>query len=379
MVHQMRLARVFLVGMGLSAMIPISGAAQTQWKLYTPKDAQKPTATASETVSTNGLRVSQTQRTTAEGELSVRRVSVASVNGRRATLVDEETETHRIDAHTERVVRRIYGQDPDGRRVLVGVEETVKRELPDKRVEATTTYSQRDVNGRLMVARREVAVSVPSGPEATRTETTVFLPGPYGGLAPAVRFQELDRRAASSTQVVRTRFVPDGNGRWVADQRTEAVEKEQGASREREEKLYTRDANGALSLTRRIVERSVPTAEGERDQKDVYQVPPGSTLTPQGGTLTLWQRVTTVKTKNAAGEAVTRQEVAERSLVAPADGLHVTGAVIEVERADANGTLERRQTILADDGNQRLREVVVFNGRTSGKTDASSRNPQPKP
>ncbi|GEM_PF-1980712 len=340
---------------------------QTHWGFYTPPDQKKPPATAvRETRSPDGLRVTEAGRIAGSDTPAVRRVSVPSINGGTRTLVDEETEVVPSGSGMERRIHRIYGQDPDGRRQLIAIEESTVRTLANGKVETVTSYSQRDANGRFTLARREVSTTVPRGSGQSHTETVVLVPGPYGALAPQVRFIEDQEQNGQVSRSRRERLVPDGNGRWVPNQMTETIKQNQNGAEVTEERLYAIDASGALALARRTVDRTQAGPEGTaREEQDIYMVPPGSEAGTPGGGLVLMQRTRTVRTRTPSGDWVTRQQVEERSPVAMAEGLRVTGAVVEVEHRAPDGTVKSQQTVLATDGNQQLRTVRIFEKQAS--------------
>jgi hypothetical protein len=354
-----RLKGAVVAGFSLSVVVPLWG--QTHWGFYTPRDQKKPVAAGREIRSTDGLQVTEAGRVADSDTPAVRRVSVPSINGGTRTLVDEETEVVPSGPGMQRRIHRIYGQDPDGRRQLIAVEETTVRTLASGKVETVTTYSQRDANGRFALARREISTTIPRAPGRSHTETVVLVPGPYGALAPQLRFLEDEEHDGQVSRSRRERLVPDGNGRWVPNQMTETIKQSQNGAEVTEERLYAVDANGALTLARRTVDRKQSGPEGTgREEQDVYMVAPGSEVGAQGGGLVLMQRTRTLRTRTPTGEVVTRQQIEERSPVAMAEGLRVTGAVVEVEHRAPDGTVRSQQTVLATDGNQQLRTVRVF-------------------
>lgn len=336
------------------------------------KSAQKP-ATAQKTVTEGGgtpagrppITRTVTQTQSSGGVVTkTERVSIPGINGGSQNLVDQETQTVKVNDRTTRTIKKIYGQGPDGNRQLIGIERTDTTDLGGGKSKSESTYSQVDEGGESSVTRREVSETVPTGPHASVTNTTVFTPGMSGGMDPSQKIQETHSSNNNTEHTVKTVLTPNVNGGWQTNQKTVTVVNKQGKNQQTEdETLYAADANGNLTVAKRVVTRDWKAKDGKDHQEtSTYTMTQGGTLTAQGGGLTLTKRVASVKTVKPNGTVETHEQTEERSVIAPSQGMQVTGAVVTVAKP-TKGTMQTRSTVLTDDGNGQLRQVSIFSGQ----------------
>lgn len=372
-------------------------SAPTHWGWYEPKPApapapkkgapkkgapaqkpQKPSTTTSVGGGTAAGQapVTSTVTKTAAGA-EVQQVSVPGVSGGARTLVDQQTETTRLNAHTTRTTTKIYGQDTDGNRRLIAVRQTDKTDLGGGKSREVTNYSERDQNDQFGVTRRTVSETVPTGPHSETTNVSVFTPAgeASGQMALSQKIHEVTHKRKDGERTVSTLSRPDGNGSWAPTRKTETtVQKHADGTKTEEKNLYLTDANGTISLSQRVVTRDWKAKDGkEHKTVSTYVTPPGATMTARGGGLELMQRVSTVKTVKKDGTIETRQQTAQRSLVAPSEGLKISGAVVDVASPTKSGTMRTQRTVYGENGNGQLQQVTVFGGEQPTSAAASSK------
>lgn len=373
-------------------------SAPTHWGWYEPpaakpaphaKAAAKKTAKPSTTVSvgggTSGGRPEVTSTVTKTGGgAEVQQVTVPGANGGVQTLVDQETSTKQLNPNTTRTTKKIYGQDSDGNRKLIAVEQTDTTKLAGGKSRSVMNYSQLDQNGQFDVTRRTVSETVPTGKNSETTNVNVFTPGTNGGLAVSQKIHEVTHKTKDSERTVSTLSRPDGNGGWAPTRKTvTSTSKQSGGAKTEEKNLYLLNADGNMTLARRVVTRNWKAKNGQEHKvTSTYVVPPGATLNgANGNRLNLMQQVSSVKTVNANGTVETRQQTAERSLVSPSNGMQVTGGVVDVASPTKSGVMQTHQTVYTQDGNGQLQQITVFGGeqpQTATKTESATKGKETK-
>jgi hypothetical protein len=357
--------------------------APTHWGWYEPKaaptpaaapkkgaPAQKPQKPSTTTSVGGGTAAGQSPVTSTvtktAGGAEVQQVSVPGVNGGARTLVDQQTETTRVNANTTRTTTKIYGQGPDGNRQLIAIHQTETTDLGSGKSREVTTDSERDQNDQFDVTRRQVSDTVPTGPNSTTTNISVFTAAgeASGQMALSQKIHEVTHKTKDGEQTVSTLSRPDENGGWAPTRKTEtAVQKHADGSKTEEKNLYLTDADGRISLSQRVVTRDWKAKDGKEHQVvSTYVTPPGATMTAQGGGLELMQQTSTVKTVKPDGTIETHQQTAKRSLVSPSEGLKVSGAVVDVATPTKSGAMQTRQTVYGENGNGQLQQITVFGG-----------------
>ena len=360
-----------LLGFGLG-LVCAPALAQTRYRYHRPKvSAEKPKMTSARaerrdlsgsSTSTRLVRSS----TEAEGKKVEREVlERLSIEGRYEPSVETEVETIQVDPRTTRIIRRLFGRDPDGRRTVVEVTEEEQSSLPGGRKHIVRTSSKPNLDGHFRVTRREIQDTTPLSRSVQRTRTTVLLPNIDGTLAPAEQVEEVERQEEMGVvEVERTHLLPDANGRWEPFEIRERVVRTEAAGVQTEERIRRRDPNGKLSLAERTVTKQWKDAEGhERQTVETYSRNIAGTGRYGDGRLHLDRRLRIVRSTRPDGSQRTVQQMEQRSIVAPSDGLRVAERVVEVSRPDARGGTETRRTVQALDGNNRLRRIIVHNSQ----------------
>ncbi len=345
--------------------------AQTHYGFYqppapTPAAGQSSTTTTDQRDLTGGttpMRVIET-RTEANGrKVDTQVLQRPSVDGRQEPLLEREEETTQVDSQTVRVVRRLFNRDPDGRRKLIEVTEEEKRALPGNGESVIRTTSTPDLAGRFQVTRRETQERTPMGADAQQTRTTVFLPNINGGLARSVQVEQIERKSKNDTTEIRsTTLLPDGNGRWAPSEIKESViQKEGKEARTEEQRVYRPDSHRQLSLAERTVSREWKDPNGqEQSTVETYSVNIAGGVRYEDERVHLERRVRIVRSTRPDGSQEVSQQLEQRSIVVPSDGLRVIEKSVEVSRPNGRGGTETHRTVQRPDGNGQLREMIIF-------------------
>jgi hypothetical protein len=360
---------------------PPTSSAPSHWGYYEPKPAPqpaqqaaaKPAAPAGKTTSRGGdtsgnhppLSVSTSQAGGGAGGAGgggSQLVTVPGINGGSRSLVDQDTETVKLDDKTTRTTTKIYGQGPDGNRQLIAIEQTDKTDLGGGKSKSVSTRTDLDANGNFDLTKRQESETVPTGPNSSVTNTTVYQPGINGALAATQKIQQMDTTSPTQDRTKTSLSVADGNGGWTPGKVTDTTVNKQGKGQQtQDEKTYTPNADGNLTLTRQVVTRNWKAANGqEHEETDTYGTPLTGTI--GSGALSLMQRTSTVKTTKPDGTIETREQTEQRSIVSPEGGLQITGAVVETATPTAGGKMATQTTVFADDGNHHLQQISVFGG-----------------
>ncbi|HWY21158.1 MAG TPA: hypothetical protein VNX26_08060 [Candidatus Acidoferrum sp.] len=279
-------------------------------------------------------------------------------NGEYEPYQDIETETVKVNSTTVRTITRTFGRDTDGHKNLVQVKEEETRSQPGGDSSVTRVVSNPDANGRLQPVQREIAITKKIGKDVEETKTTVMLPGINGDLAPAMQVQERRQRGANDTvDTQKTMSIPDGSGNWQVNETRHATTRQDGNSRNTEERISRLDPNGKLTEVSRTVSKESESAPGEkRNTTEVYSLDvPGSA---RDGSLHLVQRETTAQRTSSTGQQTTQHQVEQPDPGNPDSGLRVTVLTTDTLRPGSSGSRTTR-TIQALDPNGSLTVVSV--------------------
>jgi hypothetical protein len=265
---------------------------------------------------------------------------------------DIEKETVKVDANTVRTVTRTYGRDSDGAKTLLQVTDEEQRTTAGGGSSTVSSTSNPDADGNLQVVQREIKSTTRLSKTVEETKTTVMLPGPDGGLAPAVTTDERSTHTGpGATDSEKTTLRPDGNGNWQVSEVKDTKTQEQGSNRETEEKVSRPDADGRLSEISRKVSNDTTTGGEKKSTEENYSLDvPGAA---EDGSLHLVQRATITQGTSATGQQTSSTQIAQPNPADPRADLQVTivtsggvrpgpsGAQSSetVQQLDANGDL----------------------------------------
>jgi hypothetical protein len=251
---------------------------------------------------------------------------------------DSETESVQVDANTARTTTRTFGQDGNRRRTLLDETEESKHTLPNGDWSLVRITSRSDLNGRLQEVQRETVEFKKMGSDSEVTNTTLLLPSINGGVAPAVKTQQIRRRSANDSVQSQATLLRDGAGNWQAREIRQNFTRQEADNLSTEDRIFRCNAEGKLVEVSRVVgRRSGSTLEEKRDVVETYSVHiPGAS---PNGSLQLVERATTTQGKSATGGQITTQKVEQSNLGNPNAGLRLSiDATVSVGRSGLQAT-----------------------------------------
>jgi len=271
------------------------------------------------------------------GNRSVDRQSIERLDadGNYEPYQEVEKETLKVDANTVRTVTRTFVRDSDGAKTLMQVTEEEQRTRADGGSSLVRSTSNPDANGNLQLVQREMQETKELSKTVQETKTTVMLPGPDGGLAPARMTEERSTQTApGAVDSQKTTLLPDVNGNWQVSEVKETKTQEQGNTRTTDEKVSHPDADGRLGEISRKVSSQTSDGANTRSSEDDYSLNvPG---TPQDGNLHLVERTTTTQSATSTGQQ-SRTQISQPNPADPDAGLRVTIVTSEGVRAGPSG------------------------------------------
>jgi hypothetical protein len=289
----------------------------------------------------NPSRTTESHTKSGNRTVDKQRMEFLGPNGGYQPAVETETETVEVDGTTTRTVVRTYQFDANGQRILARVSEQESRATASDGVHTDNKVSASDLNGHLLVVRREVADTKTVRPGVEETKSTVYQRDSYGGFSQAEQSQEVKTHTGDdSVAVKKTTLMPDGNGSWKVSDVTEKTIRADGKYRITEERVSRPDLDGRLEERSRTVSKEGETATGEKTSSvESYSVfSPGYS----DSSMHLNQRVTSIRKKGSNGETI-EQQIEEPSGGNPSDGAKVSGRVKYVVKYAASGTQQATQ------------------------------------
>ena len=320
-----RLVHLLLLTIGTCSCFALRLFAQTP-DSQTADDPNK-SWTATTDVKGNNLnpaRIIESHSQNGNQTVDKRSVEIRGVNGYLEPYQDIERETLQVDTTTVRTISRTFGRDVNGRETLVRVTEEERHTLLDGGSHAVRLTSNADLNGTLQPVRREIVDTKSIGTDMEETSTTVMLPSIYGGFAPAMKTHELQKRGANGTiESQETMLFLDGAGNWQACEVKQSTIRQAVNSRNTEEHVFRRDAEGKLSEFSHVVSEESESASGEtRNTVKIYSLDtPGTT---PDGSLHLVERSTSIHRTSVTGEQITEKQVDQVNPGDPGSGLRVS-------------------------------------------------------
>jgi len=306
----------------------------------------------------NPTRIIENHSQNGNRTLDKRSVQTRGFDGHFENYLDIEMETLQLDPVAVRTTTRTFSRDGNGRKTLAQVTEEEKNILPGGDSNIVRPTSSSDLNGALQPIRGEVVETKNIGNRVEEANTTVLLPSIYGGLAPAMKMDELRKRGPNDTiESQITTLLLDGSGNWqVSEIRQNTITQAPNNGRT-EERVLGLDSGGRLGEVSRRVSKESEGRFGEKVYVvETYSVnAPGRTL---DGNLHLVQRATTAQHTSATGEQITEQKVEVSYTGEPGAGLRPYLLINDTVQPAPSGFQATRTVRLRDlNGNLEVLEV----------------------
>jgi hypothetical protein len=324
--------------------------AQTSDSQTDDADKSWTASTESQSDDLNPTRTTESHTRIGNRTLDSQLVQRRGTDGHFEPYQDIEKETVKVDGATERTITRAFARDADGAKVLVKITEEEKHTLPGGDSYVVRSMSDPDAYGKLQLVQRQVAETKKISKDVEETKTTVMLPSVNGGLAPAMKVEELRTlRANNKVESQKTTLLPDGAGNWQVDEIWQATTRQEGKNRRTEERVSRPDSDGKLGEISRTVSKESESASGEkRNTVETYSLDlPGSA---RDGNLHLVERSTTSQSTKSTGQQTTEQLVEQPNLGDPRSGLQVITLTTDTVRPGPSGAQATR-TIRVRDAN----------------------------
>ncbi|MGA9641017.1 MAG: hypothetical protein WBQ72_06455 [Terriglobales bacterium] len=319
-----RLVHLLLLAIGTCSCFALRLLAQTA-DSRTADDPNK-SWTATTDMKGNNLhpaRIIESHSQNDNQTIDKRSVEIRGVYGYLEPYQDIERETLQLDATTVRTISRTFGRDVNGSKTLVRVTEEERHTPREGDSNTVRITSIADLNGTLQPVRREIVETKSIGTDMEETNTTVMLPSINGGFAPAMKTHELQKPGANGTiESQKTMLLLDGAGNWQAREVRQSTIRQAVNSRNTEEHIFRRDAEGKLSEFSHVVSEESESASGEtRNTVEIYSLDtPGTT---PDGSLHLVERSTSIHHISVTGEQIEKQ-VDQVNPGDPSSGLRVS-------------------------------------------------------
>jgi hypothetical protein len=332
--------------------------AQTSDSQTDDADKSWTATTESQSDNVNPTRTTESHTRTGNRTLDSQSVQRRGTDGHFEPYQDIEKETVKVDAATERTITRAFARDVDGAKVLMKITEEERHILPGGDSYVVRSMSDPDAYGKLQVVQRQIAETKKISKDVEETKTTVMLPSVNGGLAPAMKVEELRTLGANNkVESQKTTLLPDGAGNWQVDEIWQATTRQEGKNRSTDERVSRPDSDGKLGEISRTVSKESESVSGEkRNTVETYSLDlPGSA---RDGNLHLVQRSTTSQSKNSTGQHTTEQQVEQPNLGDPGSGLRVITLTTDTVRPGPSGAQATR-AIQVRDANGSFKLVSV--------------------
>jgi|SRR5271166_112591 len=306
----------------------------------------------------NPTRIIESHSQSGNRTLDKRTVQIRGFDGHFENYLDIETETLQLDPTTVRTATRIFSRDGNGRKTLAQVTEEEKDVLPCGDSNIVRLTSSSDLNGALQPIRRQVVETKNIGDGVEEANSMVMLPSIYGGLAPAMKMDELRKQGPNDTieSQITTRLL-DGSGNWQVSEVRQDTITQAPNNGSTEERVFGLDSEGRLGEVSRRVSKDSESRLGEK----VYVVEnysvnvPGKAL---DGNLHLVQRATSAQHTSATGEQITEQKVEVSYSGEPGSGLRPYMLITDTVQPGPSGFQATRTVRLRDpNGNVEVVEV----------------------
>jgi hypothetical protein len=306
--------------------------------------------TESQSDNVNPTRTTESQTRNGNRTLDSQSIQRRGTDGHFEPYQDIEKETVKVDATTIRTTTRAFARDADGAKILMKITEEEKRTLPGGDSYVVRSMSDPDAYGKLQLVQRQIEETKKISKDVEETKTTVMLPSVDGGLAPAMKVEEIRTLGANNkVESQKTTLLPDGAGNWQVDEIWQATTRQEGKNRSTDERVFRPDSDGKLGEISRTVSTESESASGEkRNTVETYSLDvPGSA---RDGGLHLVERSTTSQRTNSTGQQTTERQVEQPNLGDPGSGLQVITLTTDTVRPGPSGAQASR-TIQVRDAN----------------------------
>jgi hypothetical protein len=128
--------------------------------------------------------------------------------------------------------------------MLMQITEEETHTLPGGDSYVVRSTSDPDAYGKLRVVQRQIEETKKISKDVEDTKTTVMLPSVNGGLAPAMKVEELRTLGANNkVESQKTTLLPDGAGNWQVDEIWQATTRQEGKNRRTDERVSRPDSD----------------------------------------------------------------------------------------------------------------------------------------
>lgn len=249
----------------------------------------------------NGRPVDWSQARSGDGRSAE---TVQTLNGRRAPLEQLQEKVLKNGGGVRVVERVLTRYDQDGRPLPPEktVVETTTR--PDGSSTERATVYRGDLNGQLRPAERTVTESSKSG-DTTTSQTAIERASINGGFDLAERRTARETATKTSSERDELIYTRDANGQFIESVRTVTRSRTEGGETQTQVDEYEAVTSGSLKLARQSVGRIVKGPGGaERKEIDVFgPAAPGRAI-PSGGALQLRERQVYTSRQSSDGSVV---------------------------------------------------------------------------
>jgi hypothetical protein len=226
-----------------------------------------------------GRRVPWTSSSASNGSSSE---SVENMNGRTAPLEQVEERILNESGGVKTVEKTIKRFDSNGSPLPPERVVTETTDLGGGRQTTTTTVYRGDLNGRLTLAERTVARTNPTGESGAVVTTQTDRPTLNGALETVEKKEARLTTSGDKSERDETRYLPDGNGRFVEAARVVERSSKAGGKTVVQKDELEAAPTGKLALTRQVVATTTTSGSGEVTVSDVYgAAAPGRPVTGQ--------------------------------------------------------------------------------------------------
>jgi hypothetical protein len=311
------------------------------------------------------LRRTQSRTESNGREVIKETTEVPGPDGKLKTSLETTTETVRTGPDSTQIKREVFAPDAQGRSRLVEISQTEVQKSAGGSSRSITNTMAPDVNGRLVLAGREVEETKSVSPTVKETYKTIYRPGVNEAITESERLQQTERTVTKDvTQNETKRSERDANGRWQTTETRNAEVRVTGSERVAEETVQRLNDNGALALTERKVTKQ-SNANGRDETVTETYLAPAQGRGSSDGRLELDQRVRQTTASSPGGEQQTIREVEGRSPGSPNEPWRVVERTVETLRQIAPGRFEVQRQVFVLDANGRFVPVLTEKGEAA--------------
>lgn len=301
--------RVFVWSVLSAVVIYMALAVFAQAHDAAPNSNQSAT-TSSQSDGSNGNNPSRTTEShTKSGNRTIdkKTIEVLGPDGQYQPYLVVETEQIQEGPTVTRSITRTYNPGADGHVSLTQITEAETRKSGDSARTVQTTSSA-GYDGSLHVTERRVSTTTKAA-GSQNTQTSIFVPGVSGDLAPSMQINEQQKNGADGNiQTKKTTLLPDTNGAWQVFEVREQTEKGDAQNKTKDDRVSRRDFQGNVSTASEVITKEKKTGDQVTSTTQTYSIDAPGTARDQS--LRPVQTSTTVRTTQA-GRTVTEQKIVQ--------------------------------------------------------------------